>query len=113
MDTRPEPPTRGDETETSLGFLTWLRLAVIAKTDGLRRDQLLVTHPPSTITLLGLIKHLAFVEDYWCGYVLSGVEPGPPWDDAPWDSIPTMVSVRSYTNTCRPLYASPPHMSPS
>ena len=35
-----------------------------------------------------MLKHLAFVEDYWFSYNLAGHEPSPPWDTAPWDDDP-------------------------
>jgi len=83
-DRRPEPPAQGPEHETLVGFLTWLRLTIERKTDGLDREQLNRTHPPSMITLGGLLRHLAYVEDYWVGHILVGAEPEPPWSDAPW-----------------------------
>lgn len=34
------------------------------------------------------MKHLAYVEDWWCGVVLHGAEPTEPWASAPWDDDP-------------------------
>ncbi len=87
-DLRPDPPPRGSERDVLLGFLTWLRLTVERKTAGLDQAQLNQTHPPSLITLGGLLKHLAYVEDYWAGYLLAGADPQPPWSDAPWSQDP-------------------------
>lgn len=36
----------------------------------------------SLVTLGGLLKHLAFVEDYYFSYKLFGRDPGPPWSNA-------------------------------
>ena len=38
----------------------------------------------SSLTLGGLLKHLAFVEDYMFTTKLSGQPPGPLWDFSEW-----------------------------
>ena len=81
---RPEAPTTGDEIATLLGFLDYLRATIGWKTDGLRDDQLHEKPLPSTMSLGGMLKHLAFVEDFWFTYVLAGQEPGAPWATADW-----------------------------
>ena len=43
--------------------------------DGLRR-----TLPPSPMTLGGLLKHLALVEDHYTALALTGEAMGEPWD---------------------------------
>jgi hypothetical protein len=40
-----------------------------------------VTLPPSAVTLGGLLKHLAYVEDESFTWALLGAELGPPWDN--------------------------------
>ncbi|WP_311200550.1 mycothiol transferase [Brevibacterium luteolum] len=40
---------------------------------------------PSTMTLAGLLTHMAFVEDYWFGHRVAGRPPAAPWDTAPWE----------------------------
>lgn len=49
------------------------------KTGGLTGEQLHRRHPPSTMTLAGLIKHLASVEADWTANA-QGRPTGPPWD---------------------------------
>ncbi len=39
------------------------------KTGGLTQEQMSTAHPPSTLTLAGLLKHLALVEDWWFGVI--------------------------------------------
>src|SRR4051812_115100 len=56
------------------------------KTGGLSAEQLRRTHPPSTLTIAGLIKHLAFVEERYSRVHLQGLAPGPPWNDVDWDA---------------------------
>ena len=83
-DERVDPPMAGDETSTVLGFVEFLRHTLRIKTDGLDADQLVRTLAPSTMTLGGMLKHLAYVEDNWFSIVLLGRGPMPPFDDVDW-----------------------------
>ena len=85
---RPEPPQHGDETTTLFGFLDFLRATIRWKTEGLSTEQLHSTPLPTTMTLGGMLKHLAYVEDYWFCHVLSGGEPCSPWDAVEWQQDP-------------------------
>jgi uncharacterized damage-inducible protein DinB len=40
------------------------------------------------MTLGGMLKHLALVEDLWCSQRLHGRDPIPPWDTVDWDADP-------------------------
>jgi hypothetical protein len=40
------------------------------------------------MTLGGLLKHLAYVEDLWCSRRLHGRDPEPPWDTVDWKADP-------------------------
>lgn len=84
-DNRPEPPLSGDEASTLRGFLDFLRATLAVKTDGLSAEQLATTLAPSTITLGGLLKHLALVEGFWFVRVLGGGEEPAPFDQVPED----------------------------
>ncbi len=85
---RPEPPVAGDETATLLGSLERQRAILAWKCGGLDAAGLRATLAPSTITLGGLLKHLANVEDDYLSLRLLGREPGPPWDTVDWDADP-------------------------
>lgn len=85
---RPEPPMNTDEAGTTLGFLDFHRATLAWKCDGLDAAGLNTTIGSSTMTLGGMLKHLAFVEDFWFGYRMAGREPAPPWDTADWDADP-------------------------
>lgn len=85
---RTDPPLAGDETATLRGFLDFHRRTFRWKVDGLTADQLAATHPPSSMSLGGMVKHLAYVEDWWFGVVLDGSEPVEPWASAPWADDP-------------------------
>ena len=85
---RTDPPDSGGEVGVLTGFVDFLRETIAVKTDGLDAAGLRSEHPPSTMTLAGMLKHLAFVEDYWVGQVMLDQAPTPPWDTAPWSDDP-------------------------
>ena len=85
---RPGPPVAGDETATLLGALERNRATLAWKCGGLDAAGLRTTLGPSSITLGGLLKHLANVEDDWFSRKLHGRAMGPPWDAVDWDADP-------------------------
>jgi uncharacterized damage-inducible protein DinB len=85
---RPEPPLAGDETATLLGFLDYQRATLAWKCSGLDAAGLTATVGASSMTLGGLLKHLAYVEDDWFSRSLHGLDRQPPWDTVDWKSDP-------------------------
>jgi uncharacterized damage-inducible protein DinB len=85
---RPEPPLTGDEAETLLGFLDYQRATLEWKCRGLDATGLNTTTAASTVTLGGLLKHIAFVEESWFCEWLRGRDRQPPWDAIDWDADP-------------------------
>ncbi len=85
---RPEPPLAGDEAATLLGFLEFLRATMAWKCAGLDAAGLAATVGPSTMTLGGMLKHLAYVEFVWIGRRLHGQDQQPPWDTVDWAADP-------------------------
>jgi uncharacterized damage-inducible protein DinB len=85
---RPEPPIAGDEIATLRGFLDYQRATLAWKCSGLDAAGLRATVGASTITLGGLLKHLALVEDYWFSQRLHGRAAPPPWDAVDWKADP-------------------------
>ncbi len=83
---RPEPPEAADETTTLLAFLDWQRATLAWKCGGLDAAGLRATLPPSTMTLGGLLKHLALVEDSWFSRWLFGRDYSAPWSAVDWDA---------------------------
>ncbi|WP_418276738.1 DUF664 domain-containing protein [Isoptericola jiangsuensis] len=83
---RVEPPLRGDEITTLRAFLDYHRDTLRRKTSGLDSTQLSTRLAPSSMTLGGLLKHLAYVESNWFTEVLDGADPLPPFDDADWSA---------------------------
>ena len=80
-DDRPEPPYLGDETGTLAGFLDFHRATLLWKIEGLDDEQLRRPMVPSGTSLLGMVKHLAYVERWWFQQVWAGERPGYPWTD--------------------------------
>lgn len=79
-----DPPTNAGERETLVAFLDSFRAVIRRKAEGLDAAQLDRAIAPSTMTLGGMLSHLAFVEDYWFRYHLAGEEPSEPWRSADW-----------------------------
>ena len=85
---RPEPAYSNDEVGMLRSFIDHYRATIRLQASGLSDAQLDQALPPSDLTLGGMLKHLAFVEDYWFSYNLAAHEPAPPWDTAPWGDDP-------------------------
>jgi hypothetical protein len=62
----------GDERTQLQWFLTMQRDTMLWKLEGLTGAQLQAPHPPSSLTLIGLIKHLTRVERSWLQQDLLG-----------------------------------------
>jgi uncharacterized protein DUF664 len=84
-DTPWEPPLSGTEAEHLLGALDRLRWTFRWKADGLTAAGLDARIGPSTLTLGGLLKHLAVQEDYAAHHKLTGAAMPAVWDDNGWD----------------------------
>jgi uncharacterized damage-inducible protein DinB len=85
---RPEPPVAADEVATLLGFLDYQRATLEWKCSGLNAAGLRATAAASSMTLGGMLKHLAYVEDHWFSRSLHGRDPAPPWDSVDWKADP-------------------------
>jgi uncharacterized damage-inducible protein DinB len=83
-DQRTDPPTTADERTTLTTLLEHQRETLAWKCSGLSAEQLRERAvPPSSMSLLGLVAHLAKVEQSWFGYVLAGDTSCPPvWEEA-------------------------------
>ena len=85
---RPEPPLAADETDTLLGFLDYQRATLAWKVARLDAAGLRATTAASTMTLGGLLKHMALVEDSWFSRYLADNEKAPLWQPIDWDADP-------------------------
>ncbi len=82
-------PAAPDEVEALLGILHRNRRTFGWKTGGLDADAMRRTLGPSTMTLGGLVKHLALVEDHYFTHQLLGRDYPAVWapmaDDEDWE----------------------------
>jgi uncharacterized damage-inducible protein DinB len=85
---RPEPPIAADETATLLGFLDYQRATFAWKCRGVDSAGLVVTVGVSSMTLGGMLKHMAYVEQSWFSRSLHDRQAEPPWDTVDWKADP-------------------------
>ena len=86
---RIDPDTAGDELTSLSQFLDFHRATLVIKVSGLSSEQLAARAVPSSaITLGGMLKHLALVEDDWFQVKFLGRAELEPWASAPFDVDP-------------------------
>jgi uncharacterized damage-inducible protein DinB len=85
---RPEPPTHGPELVQLRAWLDFHRHTLKQKASGLSQQQLAQTFGPSALSLGGLLKHMALVEDSWFSMRLMGNGDAEPWVGVDWDGDP-------------------------
>ncbi|MFE1954333.1 DinB family protein [Streptomyces sp. NPDC059524] len=82
VDHRVGPPSFGDERETLRAFLDYQRATLAMKCEGLGDEELKErSMPPSTLTLLGLVRHMAEVERAWFRRVFEDHDVPMVWSD--------------------------------
>ena len=86
-DTQTALPSAGDETQTLLGALDRNRRTFAWKCFGLSDEEMRRTLAPSTLTLAGLVKHMALVEDHHFTLQFEATMP-EPWASVDWDAEP-------------------------
>ena len=95
---RVDPPLADSEAATVRGFLDYQRDTLRMKTEGLDQAQLAATLATSTMTLGGILKHLAYVENSWFFMVFDGTKGAGIWRGVDWKMIRTgSGTVRSRT----------------
>ncbi|MFD6279342.1 DinB family protein [Streptomyces sp. NPDC060209] len=81
-DSRTGPPSTGGERETLRAFLDYHRATLAMKCEGLDDEQLRQrSMSPSTLSLLGLVRHMAEVERAWFRRVFEDNEAPMVWSD--------------------------------
>jgi uncharacterized damage-inducible protein DinB len=79
---RPDPPLIAPEREMLRAFLDFHRGTLAIKCEGLSDEQLRrQSMPPSTLSLLGLVRHMAEVERTWFRMAINGEDIPLVWSD--------------------------------
>jgi uncharacterized damage-inducible protein DinB len=76
-----------------LSSLDWNRSVVVRKLDGLTLEQATHLVTPSGLTLLGVVRHLAWCERGWFGHFLLGESDDGVDDDTTSFSVESVSSV--------------------
>jgi len=100
-----DPPLAGTEAEHLVGALDRLRTTFRWKADDLDAVGLQTRIDASSLTLGGLLKHLACAEEQMFSTKLSGAPLGAPWDTADWETDPDWDFNSAPTGTPDQLYA--------
>lgn len=100
-----EPPVAGNEADTLIGSLERQRRTFAWKCGDLDAAGLSAELAPSSVTLGGLLKHLALVEDEYFTRRLLGQELGRPWNTVDWDAEPDWEWQSAADDTPDQLYA--------
>ncbi|MFC6158199.1 DinB family protein [Kribbella jiaozuonensis] len=77
---RVDPPTAADERALLQGFLDFHRGTLLWKVSELTGEQLVQRSvDPSSMSLIGLVRHLSEVEKYWFHRALAGHDSPPKY----------------------------------
>jgi uncharacterized damage-inducible protein DinB len=82
------PRPDAGELELLVQYLDYQRDTIMLKTDALTREEMAMTVPPSSLTLGGVLNHLALVEDDWMQVRFLGLEERQPWAGVDWNADP-------------------------
>ncbi|MEU9340704.1 DinB family protein [Streptomyces sp. NPDC048278] len=81
-DDRTGPPSFGSERDMLRAFLDYHRATLAMKCEGLTDEELRQrSMPPSTLSLLGLVRHMAEVERAWFRRVFEDKDAPMVWSD--------------------------------
>ena len=100
-----EPPIAGTEVAHLVAALDRQRATFRYKADGLDAAGLGARIGASSLTLGGLLKHLAAMEDYTFAVKLSGAPMGEPWEATGWDGSDDWEFESAADDTPEQLYA--------
>lgn len=115
--TRTDEPFTAGERPMLEGWLDWHRSTLLRKCAGLTAEQLVeASTPPSTLTLLGLVRHMADVERTWFRrrfrgeqvpalYAHADGSPGAAFDRDPDDAPAAIDRLVAEWQTCRDAVA--------
>jgi len=85
---RIDPEPAGTERDLLTQYLDYQRETLLLKVVDLTPEQLREPHPPSELTLAGLLYHLALVEESWLEVRFAGLAERAPWIGVDWEADP-------------------------
>jgi uncharacterized damage-inducible protein DinB len=85
---RQDPENAADEMTMLTQYLEYHRATFVGKASGLSQEQMAKRLGPSELTLAGLTKHLALVEDSWFRKTLLGRPERDLWRGIDWEADP-------------------------
>ena len=121
-DERHDPPFVADERQMLDAWLDYHRATLLLTCEGLTDQQLKIRSvEPSSLSLLGLVRHMAEVERHWFRKVLAAqaTKPlyyGPGNDDGDFDDVDSadvtedLARYRSEVADCRRIAAEHPDL---
>ena len=83
---RSDPDPGGSEFALLGQYLDYQRETILSTTDGLTKAQLARRHPPSELSLAGLLYHLSLVEEDWLEVRFAGLPDRDPWGSVDWSA---------------------------
>jgi uncharacterized damage-inducible protein DinB len=83
---RTKTPIAAGEMDSLRAFLDFHRATLLWKVGGLSKEELSRPLTPSGTNLLGMVKHLGYVERYWFANFFAGLDLEMPWSDADPDA---------------------------
>ena len=102
---RLDVPFAGDEKAMLSAFLDRYRETILWKLEGVTKEQASARLVPSATTLLGIVKHLAYVERGWFPIYFAGGPANYPWaEDEPDQDIDFRVSASDTVESVSRLY---------
>jgi uncharacterized damage-inducible protein DinB len=102
---RLEVPFAGDEKAMLNAFLDRYRETMLWKLEGLSSEQASARLVPSVTTLLGVVKHLAYVERWWFQMNFAGDPVKFPWpEDEPDQDIDFRLAPDDTIESITALY---------
>jgi uncharacterized damage-inducible protein DinB len=102
---RVDVPFAGDEKAMLSAFLDRYRETMLWKLEGLSTEQASRRLVPSATTLLGVVKHLAYVERGWFPIYFAGGPANYPWpEDEPDQDIDFRLSATDTIESVGALY---------
>ena len=103
IELHPNPPVTADERTTLTEFLDYFRSVVLRKADGLDEAQARQQIGISKMDMLGLIRHMAGVEQWWFSHAFAGSDepeiwpsdddPDADWHHSPHDTLAVAVTA--------------------